>query len=401
MFNYKEIKHLASENKDVSVKDLLALSPQNDPFYVGSKGDVEKARWITEIYEELGKPINVHVRRIHYFIVSRDDICKPNGEPYENTEKDWNFLAQAAKYARYLGLIPTSHFVDRRNPEPINNARYWRNQTIGEAITHIFKAHPMAIRITDGIFPYNPQNALAYHLEIWAEKSTMNDIILPIARNFSANVVTGLGELSITAVYQLIQRASVAQKPVRIFYIADFDPAGENMPISVARKIEFYTRRDETLPEVRLMPLMLTKRQCVEYNLPRTPIKATDKRRGDFEDRHGEGATELDALEALHPGAMKDILNNAIKPYVNIEVYNEVVKECHQIRDAAELQLRKLLEKALEDFDFNYESDWEFPEGELIDESDNWLFDSNRTYDVQLTKYKLYKLHKGDDKDGR
>jgi len=34
--------------------------------------------------------------------------------------------------------------------------------------------------------------------------------------------------------------------PLRIFYVSDFDPAGQCMPVSAARKIEFFSRRSYT-----------------------------------------------------------------------------------------------------------------------------------------------------------
>lgn len=383
MIDYLTLKQLAKANK-ISVKKLLALAPQNDPFYVGTKGNVEKAEWLANIYREQGSPSQVHIRRIHYFLVSREDIQKPNGEPYENTENDWEYLSKATKYARYLGLVPIDNFVDRRNPEPHINAFYRANRDIDEISIGPEQAAEAIAELFD---PYNPQHALAYHLEIWAEKSTQNDIILPMARQYGANVVTGLGELSITAVNQLMQRIEQADKPVRIFYISDFDPAGETMPISVARKIEYLADSDD----IKLKPLMLTKEQCVEYNLPRTPIKESDKRKNGFETRHGAGATELDALEALHPGEMEEILRHEINPYVDAESYNAVIEENQRIRLAIKDALQERLEQVLSDYSLDYESDFEMPEAGLIDESDDWLFDSGLSYEVQLSRYKSHK----------
>ena len=384
MIDYLALKQMAKANK-ISVKKLLALAPQNDPFYVGTKGNVEKAEWLANIYREQGSPSQVHIRRIHYFLVSREDIQKPNGEPYENTENDWEYLSKATKYARYLGLVPIDNFVDRRNPEPHINASYRANTGVDE-----IKIDPeqIAESIAELFYPYNPQHALAYHLEIWAEKSTQNDIILPMARQYRANVVTGLGELSITAVNQLMQRIEQADKPVRIFYISDFDPAGETMPISVARKIEYLS---ETSKDIKLKPLMLTKEQCVEYNLPRTPIKESDKRKGGFETRHGAGATELDALEALHQGEMGLILQHEISPYVDAESYNAVIEENQRVQQAIKEVLQERLEQVLSDYSLDYESDFEMPEAGLIDESDDWLFDSGLSYGVQLSRYKSHK----------
>jgi hypothetical protein len=91
---------------------------------------------------------------------------------------------------------------------------------------------------------------------------------------------------------------------------------GEDMPVSVARKIEFFLRRDGADGlDIRLNPLVLTAGQIAEYGLPKIPIKDSDPRKGRFEARHGEGAVELDALEALHPGTLAQIVEAAIDRY--------------------------------------------------------------------------------------
>jgi hypothetical protein len=83
-----------------------------------------------------------------------------------------------------------------------------------------------------------------------------------------------------------------------VIYISDFDPAGNGMPVSVARKIEHILRRDghDDL-DIRIDPLVLTAEQVERYRLPRIPIKETDARKRHFEARFGTGAVELDALE--------------------------------------------------------------------------------------------------------
>jgi hypothetical protein len=132
-----------------------------------------------------------------------------------------------------------------------------------------------------------------------------------------------LGELSISAVRSVIHRIAESTKPARILYISDFDPAGACMPVSVARKMEFYLRRDARA-DVRLFPLILTAEQVHQYRLPRTPIKESEKRRGAFEARHGGGAVELDALQALHPGELNRLTSEAIKHYYDTELESAV-----------------------------------------------------------------------------
>ena len=60
---------------------------------------------------------------------------------------------------------------------------------------------------------------------------------------------------------------------------------------------------------------MLTADQVARYGLPRIPIKDSDARKGHFEARYGEGATELDALEAIHSGELARIVRARVDVY--------------------------------------------------------------------------------------
>jgi hypothetical protein len=87
------------------------------------------------------------------------------------------------------------------------------------------------------------------------------------------------------------------------------------MPVSVSRKVEYFVRTLGLAVDVRVFPVILSAEQVHAYQLPRTPIKDTERRRGGFEDRYGEGAVELDALEALYPGELRRVLSQCIEFY--------------------------------------------------------------------------------------
>jgi hypothetical protein len=140
-------------------------------------------------------------------------------------------------------------------------------------------------------------------------------VLEPLCKHYEANLQTGLGELSITATLALVSRLQRMGKPARIFYVSDFDPAGQSMPVAVSRKIEYFVRTLGLEVDVRVFPVVLTLDQVQYYRLPRTPIKETERRRGGFEGRYGEGAVELDALEALYPGQLQAILSQYIECY--------------------------------------------------------------------------------------
>src|SRR5262249_42619561 len=116
-FSYTGIKSLAKRLRRAA-KYLIALSPANDPFYIGPARQ-SGAKWFVKIWQRLNLGEGFHIRRIHYVLISQKR-AQPNplGTPYQNTHEDWVRLINVSRDARLLELVPAS-FVDRRNAEPI------------------------------------------------------------------------------------------------------------------------------------------------------------------------------------------------------------------------------------------------------------------------------------------
>ena len=383
-----------------SVRDLLALAPINDPFYMGAAASQTQAKWFAQVWKRGGFDGGVHLRRLHYWCVSREDTALPNGKPYENTEQCWGYICQSSKAARYLGLVPIGDIIDRKHPEPHVMAKYQHELNARVQVDTPDFSDPIVW--INGGNEFNLANVQPYHLEVWVEKSTMNDVLLPICKRFRTNLVTGEGEISVTAVYNLVKRVRAARKPSRIFYISDFDPAGMSMPCATARKIEFLVR-DLGDIDIRLHRLLLNREHVNQYKLPRTPIKESDRRGEAFESIHGTGAVELDALEALHPGILDGIVRRALGHYYSMEaealrlerglrlairdcvaaVTDRYTEHIEALRDM-NIELQKL-----EDDDFKaFEPERAEPDAD--DGAFRWLYDSGREYLDQIEAYKSY-----------
>jgi hypothetical protein len=330
--DYDDVKALSARlGRPASA--LVALSKTRDPFFV-SPARVRAAEWFADIFEAYAPVGRVHLRRLHYWAVNLPAAQRPamlNGAPYENSHACWRALSGASVDARTLGLVDADAFDDRRNGappflfEPDDEDEAAMVTTLGAEVPEPSQEGPPFSPYTPSsdVFPDLPEGydvdapsiAEPYAIEIWVEKSTVNDILLPIARRHGVTVVSGLGELSLTLVDRLIERVGEHGRKTRIFYISDYDPAGVNMPCSIARKIELYIRRDDLDLDIRLHPLVMTSDQIERYDLPRIPIKDTESRKGKFEERFGEGGVELDALEAIHPGELARIVSEAIAVY--------------------------------------------------------------------------------------
>lgn len=371
--NYEIIK-TSAKAAGVKVNDLLALAPANDPFYVGTPKDLEKGQWFAALWDRLGYVDNVHLRRVHYAIQASGSVrlpsrvgwTDPDGskqytDVYINNEACWSFLVSSAKMARYLGLVEASAFVDRRNPDaiiydPAPNPdedgyidptpraiigqgwttksksappeEWWQDDNEKFALPPLPEladlpdALPRTPRLEARGYTGTPQKYLLY---VFAEKSTMDDVLHPICNQYRVNYVRGLGELSITSVVEYLSQVAAHGRPSRILYISDYDPAGIGMPISVARKIEFYlSLLEEEGHDIALKQIILTQEQIAHFNLPSAPVKSSDKRKASFERDHGM-ATELDALESLHPGELHKIVESEILQYYDASYFDALL----------------------------------------------------------------------------
>jgi hypothetical protein len=261
----------------------------------------------------------------------------------------------------------------------------------------------------------------------------MNDILLPIAQN---------RRVSVTRCHETTQRILQHRRSTRILYISDFDPGGQHMPVAVARKIEFLISQCGEDRDIQLIPLLLTADQVRQYNLPRAPIRDEVREKAKFEKQHGEGAVELDALEALHPGELARIVNRAIDRYrdetiqrrINeaavpvrrqmnkvreevLEQHAEDIAAFELARESAQDAVRQHLEaisEILDQLKERAEPLWqsiandleaaapnldsiEWPEPEPADEFEDPLYDSRRDY---LTQIDRYREHQGKPNGG-
>jgi hypothetical protein len=188
---------------------------------------------------------------------------------------------------------------------------------------------------------------------------------------------------------------------------------------------------------VKLFPVVLTHEQVKRYDrlLP-TPIKDSERRKAKFEQRYGEGAVELDALEAIYPGELRSILEDELSRYYDYtldrrvsEAEEQAKQELEDARDAVyehhreeldeieqeEKELQSIFETQLKErmashqrrkYDVSMQLAIELedeqpditedstPEAYYADERDGALFDSSLDY---LEQNAIYQAHKGNE----
>jgi hypothetical protein len=158
----------------------------------------------------------------------------------------------------------------------------------------------------------------AFHFAIFGEKSSLEDIVLPIAREFEADLYLPTGEISDTLVYQIAKDADDDGRPLVMFTLSDCDPAGRQMPVSIARKLQAFHDSFFSDLSFEVVPVALTPEQVEAENLPSTPLKTTERRADRWRDAFGIDRTEIDSLTTpAKRHILQRMLRLAFKPYID------------------------------------------------------------------------------------
>jgi hypothetical protein len=270
----------ACNDFDLTKSDLLVMSRQSDPFRYDTVGGHQKAKWFAELVERFLPNENqrIHIRGFHYLLTSIPDLKLPDGTPYVNTSECWVTLDGLSDCARWLGYVEFSKIVDNRNdpPEihiPGSVAYGEANKTLscGLARDFLIQVEP---RITAD-FGVREQD---YRICFIGEKSSLRDILLPLAKQVQGELLLPTGNLSNTMIAELEARANADGRPLVVLYFSDFDPAGYCMPIGLAWKLHALTVLWGHNLDFQIYPVCLTKAQVGELGLPETPLKEGEKR---------------------------------------------------------------------------------------------------------------------------
>jgi len=325
---------IAGSDRQRSLKSLTVLASQNDPFRIDTPAGHRDGAWLAMQSEDLGlSDRTIHLRGLHYALLGRP---KPDGTPYANSDRDWTWLQEkAADAARWLGYLPFDRITDARNSPPVvrvlerTTPRPYLSVGVHVDIPSAYDIEPLAVVLGfAGVQPYK--------LVLVGEKSSLTEVLGPVAAEYGADLYLPTGCLSDTMIHGLAQVGADDGRPMAVLYFADCDPSGWNMPIEVGRKLQAF----QTLlfPDLRfeVHRVALTPDQVREYGLPSTPLKDTEKRADRWREAMDVDQTEVDALASLRPDLLRQIAVDALAPFFDATLDRRVFIAEQQWRDEAQ-----------------------------------------------------------------
>ena len=306
----------------------------DDPFRQDTPAKHRDARWLAEAVADLiPRGQKIHFRGLHYAVLGR---TMPKGGPYTSVDKCWQWLSEdAAKAARWLGYVPWERFSDHRNDPPMIQKWYPpQPRGLAESTELLFYADgaeyatgelPGLERLLpsprlEGFTPAQP-----YHLVVFGEKSSLEPVLVPLCRRYSADLYLPAGEISDTLLHTMA--LSIASngvtdgRPMVVLTFSDCDPAGFQMPISIGRKLQAFSYVIKDMPEVQVHRVMLLPQHVRAIArdrgiaLPDSPLKPGEARAGAWTQATGVAQIEVDALATLHRELFTEAANNALSQF--------------------------------------------------------------------------------------
>lgn len=317
-----------------------------------SKANKERLDVINSIIKEYqAQSYVLTLRQLYYQLVSRDVV--------PNVPAEYNKLSRLLKEGRMAGIVDWEAIEDRLR-RPKAPASWDSPKEILESAERSFEMPRM--RGQDN------------YIEVWVEKDALSGVLSRVTSKYHIPILVNRGYSSASAMYDSYRRFKSALEngqDVHLLYLGDYDPSGLDMirditerthefflgnAYNMVRNIEaweieegedaelfneyprkevlddggeFDVHRAQVITKLEggaftVHPIALTLAQIKKYNPPPNPAKRTDPRSADFIRTKGATSWEVDALK---PEVLHQLLVDNIERLVDMEQYEEMLKE--------------------------------------------------------------------------
>jgi hypothetical protein len=168
------------------------------------------------------------------------------------------------------------------------------------------------------------------HIEIVAEKNTLQSVLRPVAEKFCIPFTVGRGQCSTRPLYNIAQRYRASGKEKLIILAAsDLDPDGDAIAHSLGQRL----RDDFNIRDTDVIKCALTMEQVQELRLPQKyeRAKTGSSNYARYVDEYGTDFVW--ELEALQPRVLQKLLTDAIDAVIDRKAFNFEVRS--EAADAA------------------------------------------------------------------
>lgn len=250
------------------------------------------------INEYLNQGLRLTLRQLYYQLVTKNII--------KNKERAYKNLSNLVSDARLAGMLDWEAIEDRIRVPAIPSE--W------DSIKDIVDSALYSYRLPR--WKTQPE-----YVELWIEKDALAGVLRPLANKYHVPLMVNRGYSSQSAMYEASKRFLRRQKEgkiLRLLYLGDFDPSGEDMVRDIADRMGMFGIN------LTVDKIALTMPQIKKYNPPPNPAKMSDPRAEGFVAEHGGSSWEVDAIE---PKELRKIITRAIEMSVDQDAMQIVIEK--------------------------------------------------------------------------
>ena len=299
-----------------------------DPSVIGCRYQISAAKQplldaVLEILNEQRAYWPLSVRQVHYRLLGPSapliHASKPDSR-YRNDKASYRAAIDILARGRVAGLIPWGAIDDLTRPVDLDKAFSNTSHFLRKQFKNFLKGYWR-----------DRLQSQPYHIEIVAEKLTVQTILADVAREFTMplSISRGMNTLAPKkAIYDRFRRSE--KKGLKLLVVTDLDPAGETIAEDLVKSF----RRDFRLWKIEVFKVALTIEQVEEFHLePSMDAKESSPTYQSFVGKYG--ITDAYELEAMDPGDLSDSLTEAIKDVLDIDLYNQELEA--EEKDSAQI----------------------------------------------------------------
>jgi hypothetical protein len=265
---------------------------------------------IERIIDEQEQFWPLSLRQIHYLLLNDPPLihAAKAESRYRNNLASYRALIDLVTRARHEGLLEYETIHDPTRPITVwdvqlNLAAYYKAQ-LDDLLQGYWR----------DLMQSQPN-----HIELVAEKITLQNILSPISSKFCIPSTIGRGQCSTRPLYDIAQRYKKSGKEkLVILAVSDLDPDGDAIAHSLGQRL----RDDFRIEQVDVFKCALTMSQVNELALPEKYERA--KRKSPNYRRYVE-TYETDRvweLEAVQPATLQRLIERAVDQVIDRKAFN-------------------------------------------------------------------------------
>jgi hypothetical protein len=256
------------------------------------------------------------LRQIHYGLLNEPPLMhsmKP-GSTYRNDLRCYHSLCDLVTRARHEGSIDYEVIDDPTRPV-----------TVWEVHRNLSSYYQAEMKDLLNGYWRDLMQSQPNHIEIVAEKNTLQSVLRPVAAKFCIPFTVGRGQCSTRPLYNIAQRYEASGKgKLIILAVSDLDPDGDAIAHSLGQRL----RDDFNVGDTDVIKCALTMKQVRALRLPQKYERA--KKGSSNYQRYVEdyGTDFVWELEAVAPKVLQKLLTDTIDSLIDRRAFNaEVASE--------------------------------------------------------------------------